>query len=294
MPDLLTAAGLTRDDIERLIASARDYRAGRGRRWPQAVGLMFYEDSLRTRVGFEVAAARLGARTTVVLEPRRSEAMWAPESTADAVRSIAGWCDALCLRHPDAVALAGLTDTPVVNCGDGGGEHPTQALVDVFAMHELLGGIDGAHIALVGDLHAMRTAHSLAYLLARFDAIDVRCVGPAGLDLPAPCLAALRDGGAEVTSVATMDVDGVDVVYVAGLPAQTRAGVLTREEQAVFHVTSEVVGRMKPKARVLCPLPRMDEIAPEVDTLAAAAYFAQSELGQWMRMAVLDLVLADG
>lgn len=293
MPHLLTASELSRDDIERLLASARAYRAGEGRRWSSAVvGLMFYEPSLRTRVGFEIAAARLGAHTTTVLEPRWSEAMWGTESAADALRSVAGGCDALCLRHPEAVELAALTSTPTINCGNGQVEHPSQSLVDVFVIDELLGCVDGLHVALVGDLHAMRVAHSLSFVLARFDGMRVRCIGPPGLDLPEPCLAALRSGGAEVTSSQRMEVGDVDVVYVAGLPAVTRRGVLSAEAQALFHVTPAVVAGMKPQARVLCPMPRVDEIAPAVDGLQAAAYFAQGEMGIWIRMAILDEALA--
>jgi aspartate carbamoyltransferase catalytic subunit len=294
MPGLLSAASLSRADVNALLSAARRYRVAGGRRHDGAViALVFLEDSLRTRVGFDVAAARLGSATTTVTATRRSTAMWADETPEDMIRSIAPVVDAVCLRHPDCHALAKLVDVPVINCGNGQDEHPTQALIDIFAIDELLGGVDGLRIAMIGDLAGMRSAHSLAYLLARFDDIHVRCIAPAGLGLPVPCVAALEAGGATITQSTTLDVNDVDIVYVAGLPAETSIGVLSAAQQADYRVTEDVVSRMPPHARVLCPLPRVDEIDRDVDESAAAAYFVQAQMSGWMRIAVLDRVLGD-
>ena len=292
MPGLLSASELDRPRIERLLASAGQYRRGGAARHPEAVvALAFFEDSLRTRVGFEAAAARLGARGLSVTAFKQTEAMGQPESLLDTVRSIDGWCDVLCLRHPDAAAVRAVGEVahvPVINCGGGRDEHPTQALVDLFAIQELRGAIDGLTIGLLGDLHAMRTAHSLALALARFDRITVRCIGPAGLELPERFAEPLRAAGHSLSVTTVMDVEGLDVLYVAGLPAHTRAGTLTASEQARFHVTCEVVRRMPADALVLSPLPRVDEIRPDVDSTPQAVYFRQSALGLNVRMAVLD------
>lgn len=291
MRDLLSARALGRDVIEELLGSARAYRAGGGRRHPDALVLLaFYEDSLRTRIGFDAAAARLGARTTTILAERRSAAMWAPERIEDAVRSVGPWCDVVCLRagaQAMATRAADLLDAPVVNCGNGTDEHPTQALVDLFAIEDQLGRVDGLTLALVGDLDAMRSAHSLALALGAYERVKVRCVCPPGLELPS----AYADGLDALEATDAMDVDDVDVLYVAGLPAETRIGVLSAERQADYRVTPEVVARMPEHARVLCPLPRVDEIDPRVDDLDAAGYFAQSANALWVRMAILDAVL---
>ncbi|MBE2318353.1 aspartate carbamoyltransferase [Solirubrobacter sp. CPCC 204708] len=286
MPGLLSAGELGRERLEALLAAAAGYRAGMGRRHPDAVvALAFYADSLRTRVGFDVAAARLGARTTTVHAERQGPAMWAPERLEDAVRSIGPWCDALCLRHPEASAsrrAAAVSAAPVINCGNGDDEHPTQAVVDLFALQTLTGRLDGLRVAVVGDLHAMRSAHSLVLALAAFEDVFVRAIAPAGLELPAAYAGEVR-----LEATTELRVDDVDVIYVAGLPAETRTGVLSREQQARYRITPEVA-----HATVLCPLPRVDEIDPAVDALPQAAYFEQSALGLYARMAVLDAVLS--
>jgi aspartate carbamoyltransferase catalytic subunit len=296
MPGLLTAAELSRDRIEGLITRARAYAAGTGRRHPEAVvALAFFDDSLRTRVGFELAAARLGARTTTITELKQTEAMGRPETLEDTLRSIASWCEAICLRHPDADAIrhaAAMVATPIVNCGNGRDEHPTQALVDLMTLQEEAGRIDGTRIAFVGDLSASRTARSLALALARFTDVTVRCIHPEGLGLSDEVRAALRAGGHRLEERHAMDVEGCDAVYVAGLPAHTRAGVLTREQQGAFHVTRRVVEQLPERGVVLCPLPRIDEIDRDVDDLPAAAYFRNGPLALAMRMAVLDETFA--
>lgn len=296
MPGLLSAAQLSRARIDHLVESARVYRAGGGRRHPTAlVGLVFFEDSIRTRVGFDVAAARLGAATATVHGAKQSDAMWAPETAVDTVQSIAGWLDVICLRHPRAECVhnaAALTTTPLINCGNGSEEHPTQALVDLFAIHELMGRLDGLRIGLVGDLVGMRTAHSLVIALSFYEDIAVRCLSPPGLTLPARYLAALKRAGHEVWESSELEVAELDVVYVAGLPAQTETGVLSQEEQARYRIDGSVMQRLPEHALVLSPLPRVDEIAAEVDEMPQAAYFKQSEVSLFMRMAILDEVLA--
>lgn len=213
-----------------------------------------------------------------------------PEALADALRSVGRWCDVVCLRHEDPVAPALARDvlpgTAIVNCGNGREEHPTQALVDAFALAERVGRLDGITVTMVGDLHAMRSAHSLARLLSAFDDVTVHSVAPDGLGLPDVWAAGLHVEYRDV-----LDLTGTDAVYVAGLPAETRVGTLSQEAQAAFRVTAEALASIPATVPVLCPLPRVDEIAPEVDALPQAAYFAASADALWMRMAILDEVL---
>lgn len=296
MPGLLTAADLSRDRIEGLIARARAYARSEGARHPEAlVALAFFDDSLRTRVGFEAAAARLGARATTITALKRTEAMGRAETLEDTVRSIASWCDVICLRHPEAAAVAraaALVPTPVVNCGNGADEHPTQAMVDLMTLDAEVGRIDGTRVALVGDLHASRTARSLVWALSHFTGVTVRCIHPEGLGLSEEVRAALLAQGHRLEEGRPMDVEGCDAVYVAGLPARTRAGVLTPHQQAAFHVTAGVAAQLPAYGIVMCPLPRVDEIDRDVDDLPAAAYFRNGPLALAMRMAILDEVLA--
>ena len=297
-PSLLAADQLTRRDVEALVESARALRTGhRVRHTDAVVGLLFFEPSVRTRVGFEVAATRLGAHSTVLAAVKQSAAMWSPETLHDTVRSIGPWLDVVCLRHPTTGSVAQaaeLLDVPLINCGDGDGEHPTQALIDLFAIAELVGPIDRLRIGLVGDLHAMRSAHSLASALAVFEDVHLRCMAPSGLELPDGLLRRLRDRGHVVEERSDFDPRDLDIVYMAGLPAETRVGILQPEEQSALRMTVERAHQLGAATHVLCPLPRVDEIDPGVDELPQAAYFIQSEMAIWVRMAVLDHVLAGG
>jgi Aspartate carbamoyltransferase, catalytic chain len=259
------------------------------------IALAFFEPSLRTRVGFEVAALRLGAAPVTIAEPRYTPAMSRPESLRDEIRVLGEYCDAICVRHPDATALQGAAesvDAPLVNCGSGTSEHPTQALIDVFAIHRIRGTVDGLRIAIVGDLQHMRAAHSLLITLACFTDVAVRCISPPSLSMPAELVthfSASSPGTIEESSV--LNLDDIDIVYVAGLPPHAGSSSLGSDLRADFALTSERALHLDEHVRILCPLPRIDEIAPEVDELPGAAYFQQSALGLPMRMAILQYAL---
>lgn len=299
MRGLTSIRELDRIELDRLLDRARELSADprAGRRTGAVVGLLFYSGSLRTRVGFEAAAARLGAAAPVVLSARHTEVMSEPESLADALRSVGPWCDAICLRHPDeesvraAVSLAG---TPIVNCGNGTDEHPTQALIDLFAVRSQLGRIDGLRFAMVGDLRGMRAAHSLALALSRCRGIHLRLIAPRGLEMPRAYLAPLAAAGVVIEETERLELADADVVYVAGLPARTAIGRLPDPVRARFVVSRAVALGLKEGARILCPLPRIDEIAQAVDALPQAAYFAQSAQAIGVRMAVLERALGGG
>lgn len=293
---LLSTADLKRSDILGLLDRARAIEQAPPEPLApgRVVGLMFFEESVRTRVGFDVAAARLGVRTTLLERTKRTATMGSPERAVDAVRVVADWVDVLCIRHPDAALVldfaARLPDTPTINCGNGDDEHPTQALIDLFAIQEQCGKLDGLRIGLVGNLLESRTAHSLLIALSRFDGVHVRAMAPRNLHMPARYLE-------HATTVAVEErddlvLDDLDVVYVAGL----QAGVpgepdLTLDEQARFHITPARLSVAPPDLRVLCPLPRVDEIDPAVDDWPQAGYFEQSRRGATVRSAILERAL---
>ena len=289
MRHLLSARDLDRETIERLIRTARDFAAG-AVAVPHVGGiaaLAFFEDSLRTRVGFEVAALRLGMGATTTWAPRHGDRMSAAESLSDTARTLGAYCDVLCLRHPqdDAPRVASwVAGVPVVNCGNGSDEHPTQALVDLLAIMDARGQIDGVRVAIVGDLRHMRAAHSLVLALGCFEDVTVRCIAPAGLEMPARYL---DRSAVAVTHTAELRIDDVDIVYVAGLPARTPLGEVSVHMRAEYAIDAARAASMATGARILCPMPRIDEIAAEVDELEQAGYFRQSELGLAMRVAVL-------
>ena len=295
MKSLTRIGGLKRDEIDELLERA--HNAMEDARRPDlrgtSVALLFASPSLRTRVGFEVAAARCGSVSVWADALRYTERMSVPESVEDAVRSVAGWFDVLCLRHPDATAVdrvSALVDVPIINCGNGSDEHPTQALVDLFAIERLVGQIDGLRIAVVGDLNGMRVAHSLLLALSFFEDVVVIAVSPPGLEFEQAYLDAATHRGLCVEQTGELDVDECDVVYAAGLPRGSVVEI-TDEWRAKLQIDEAVADRLGPHAKILCPLPRIDEVTVGVDRMPQAGYFEQSSLGMAMRMAILGWVL---
>lgn len=298
MPHLLSALDLGREAVDELFEIARGYDLGVPcrRLTGKVVALAFFEPSLRTRVGFEVAAARLGAATADVSR-RHTEQMSAPESFTDTMKVVGAYCDLICLRHADTAAparAAEVSEAPVVNCGNGVDEHPTQALIDLYAIDEIRGGIDGLRIALVGDLRRMRAAHSLIAMLGRYDAVHVRCIFPNGRDLPRELVARAEAsrGISRLEETADMLLEDIDIVYMAGLPANSPEGEVTAAVRRRYSIDRAIAGSLAPHVRILCPLPRVDEISADVDSMVAAGYFAQSALGLPMRMAILEHLLS--
>ena len=284
--------------IDALLATADDLASGAKppRLEDSVIALAFFEPSLRTRIGFAVAALRLGAATVTVEEPRHTPAMSAPESLQDTIRVLQDYCDAVCVRHPDVTVLRNGNlgvDTPLINCGSGLGEHPTQALIDLFSVQRIRGAIDGLRIGIIGDLKNMRVAHSLLVTLANFLEVSVRCISPSSLAMPRDLVAHFRENSTgTIKEFTALDLNDLDIVYVAGFPPRAGSSNVDSDLRAEFMLTPERVLRLEEDVRVLCPLPRIDEVAPEVDTLAAAAYFQQSALGLPMRMAILQYALS--
>jgi aspartate carbamoyltransferase catalytic subunit len=297
VPNLLSSHDLDRATIDALMLTADGLASGgKPARLEGAVmALAFFEPSLRTRIGFEVAALRLGAATVAVAEPRYTPTMSRAESLQDEIRVLGDYCDAICVRHPDSVALreaAESVEAPIINCGSGTSEHPTQALIDVFAIYRILGTVDGLRIAIIGDLQHMRAAHSLLITLTCFANVTVRCISPPSLSMPPELVAHFSTGPSRrIEESSNLDLDGVDIVYVAGMPRQAGSSSLDPHLRADFSLTLERALRLDEHVRILCPLPRIDEIEPRVDELPSAAYLQQSALGLPMRMAVLQYVL---
>jgi aspartate carbamoyltransferase len=190
-----------------------------------------------------------------------------------------------------AAAHAGI---PVLNAGDGVGEHPTQALLDTFTMRQELGKLDGLTVTLVGDLKNGRTVHSLARLLARFDGTKLNYVAPDILQMPQDVMDELTAAGVPQSKHAQPDdvIADTDVLYVTRIQKERFATPEQYEEvKGVFVITPETLKAAKSDMIVMHPLPRVNEIAVEVDTDPRAAYFRQMEYGMYVRMALLALVL---
>jgi aspartate carbamoyltransferase catalytic subunit len=297
---LIEAGSLDHREVESLLDRAR---ALRGSARPALVArpslagklaaTLFLEPSTRTRLSFEAAMLRLGGQVISVADGHSSSATKG-ESLEDTVRIVSGYADAIILRHPEAGSAgraAAVSPIPIVNAGDGAGEHPTQALLDLFTIREEVGRLDHLRIVVAGDLRYGRTVHSLSLLLSLFSANQLVLVPAAGLELPDDIYKKLTDAGVKLRQETSLQraVNGADVLY------QTRIQKERLPSGAVPNglvVDRSVMARLPRNAIVMHPLPRVGEIDPAVDEDPRAAYFRQAANGLYTRMAVLEWVLA--
>lgn len=267
---------------------------------------LFYEASTRTDASFSIAMKRLGGEVHNIVGVQFSSVSKG-ETLADTVRVLAGYTDVLVLRHPQQGAaaaaaaaihaqckLTGSGPVPLINAGDGVGEHPTQALLDVYTILQKCGRLEGLTVALVGDLKHGRTVHSLARLLRYYPGIRLILVAPPSLAMPPELVAQLRATGVETREADSIDqvVREADVWYITRVQKERFASETDYSAvQGSYSVNAQTVSRMKPQAIVMHPLPRVGEIAEEVDSLPQAVYFEQAANGMYVRMAILAGVL---
>ncbi len=260
---------------------------------------IFYEPSTRTSSSFIAAMERLGGSVIPITSGVEFSSVSKGETLADTVRVLEQYADAIVLRHPEigsAKTAADYASVPVINAGDGAGEHPTQALLDLYTIQDELGMIDGLNIAMVGDLRYGRTVHSLTKLLLQYD-VRLRFVSPEILRLPLSVMNQVIDSGKNVRE--THDVADViqnaDVLYVTRVQRERFADLRQYEEvRDQYEITDELMKEAKKEMVVMHPLPRVGEIHYSVDDDPRAAYFRQVQNGMFVRMALLAAVLGQG
>ena len=261
----------------------------------------FYQPSTRTRLAHEAAMHRLGGHVTGFSDAKMTRAGdFYQESIKDTVHMLEYYGDALVMRHFEKGApheAAKWASIPVINAGDGWGEHPTQVLTDLFTIHSEMGSVDGKTIVCIGD-HRMRTMHSIGYALSQFDA-EMVILGPEDMSPTKEFLTELDEKGTAYRIVEHIDevIAEADVIYMEPViqPDYTASRQEKQEEYgrtpANYQVTAKVMSRAKKDSIVLHSLPRMDELLPEVDQLRHARYWQEAYNGVVMRMALLALIL---
>lgn len=255
---------------------------------------LFYEPSTRTRFSFEAAMHRLGGRVLSTEQAAEFSSAIKDEQLEDTIRIIGNYCDVIVLRHHEqggAGRAAAVSPVPIINAGDGdGGQHPTQALLDLYTIHDECRKLDGLSVALIGALDQGRTARSLAYLLAKFDRVKLYFIAPPQMQIGRDILAHLdeRRVSYELVSDATGVLKNVDVVYQTRIDRSRLAG--TDVDPHRYTIDAEVLREMKQDAIIMHPLPRSVEIDPAVDSDARAAYFRQARNGLLVRMALLTML----
>jgi aspartate carbamoyltransferase catalytic subunit len=260
---------------------------------------LFYEESTRTRFSFESAMLRLGGSVISTENARQFSSVSKGETLEDTIRILNGYADVIVMRHYESGAArraADISRVPIINAGDGTGQHPTQAFLDLYTIEKELGGIDGIRIAVVGDLANGRTVRSLCYLLAKYRNVRIYFVAPEVVRMREDIKEYLARN--DVRFVEETDLRGiapdVDVLYQTRIQKE-RFGDRTEDYLAargVYIVDRELLSSMKPNSVIMHPLPRVDEIAVEVDADPRAAYFRQAQNGLYIRMALLAACLA--
>jgi carbamoyl-phosphate synthase/aspartate carbamoyltransferase/dihydroorotase len=255
---------------------------------------MFFEASTRTQCSFSAAAQRLGA--TCVFMNEQHSSMRKGETLEDSVRMMSAYAHLIVLRHPEGGAAeqaARVASVPLVNAGDGCGEHPTQALLDIFTIREEIGTVNGLTITMVGDLKHGRTVHSLAKLLKLYK-VTLRYVCPELLRMPQAIVDQLRAAGIVQEEFSSIEeaLPDTDVLYMTRIQKERFDSLEEYNKVAGMYVlTPQLMRRAKRKMIVMHPLPRVDEISTSLDSDPRAAYFRQAEYGMFVRMALLLLTL---
>jgi len=258
------------------------------------LGALFFEPSTRTRLSFETAMHRLGGSVTGFASAGTSSSAKG-ESLSDTIRNVDQYVDVIAMRHPEigsAKIAAEVAVAPVLNGGDGAGQHPTQALLDVFTIQSERGQVDGNTIALCGDLKYGRTVHAGVEIYKHFDC-KLIFVAPDALKMPPEITARLREQGVTVEETTNLEA----AMAVANVLYMTRIQKERFDDPAEYErlkgsyvLTREMVERISPDLTIMHPLPRVDEIATDVDDLPGAAYFRQAQNGVYTRMALIALV----
>ena len=299
---MIESQQFSRELLDELFLRADEVRANphraAGRLQGRIMAALFYEPSTRTRLSFESAMLRLGGRTMGTDNAREFSSAAKGETLEDTIRIVAGYADVIVLRHHEegaAKRAAAVSDVPVINAGDGQGQHPTQALLDLYTIRDELHRIDGVRVAIVGDLLYGRTARSLAYLLSKYRDTELWFVAPAQVAMRDDIKRHLDEHGVRWHETEDLDqvLPQVDVVY------QTRIQKERFEDEAsylqvkgVYVIEPGSMARMRPRSILMHPLPRLDEIDPAVDSDPRSAYFRQARNGVQVRMALLDMVVS--
>jgi aspartate carbamoyltransferase catalytic subunit len=299
--DLVSIKDLTKEEITSILDQAAQFEAQCQERPKldllngRILAALFYEPSTRTRLSFESAMHRLGGDVLSAASAAKTTSAAKGETLADATRIISGYAHIIAQRHPQIgsakEAAAGAT-VPVINAGDGSNEHPTQALLDLYTIRQERGQIDGLNVVMAGDLLYGRTVHSLSQAFAHWD-VTLTLVSPPALKMAS---AISDDLGQKISLTETEDLvtalKACDVLYVTRIQRERFSDPADYDKvKDSYVITRELIESINPDVTIMHPLPRVNEIATDVDSLPGAAYFRQADNGVWVRMALMASLL---
>ena len=290
---VLSAGQYTRESLEEVFDLASKIKQN-PKKYSKAidgkiVATMFYEPSTRTRLSFETAVLRLGGQVISTENASSNSSVKKGETLKDTVRVLQKYADAIVIRHSDinsATDAASVANVPILNAGSGKGEHPTQALLDLYTIREKRGKIDGVKVAILGDLVYGRTIHSLIKLLALYDNVEIYGLSKKDFMLPQEYIDFLNEKNINYTICNSFDdiPKDIDVMYHTRIQQERFEGDFGKEE---YIINKEVLSNFSENTIVLHPLPRTGEISEDIDDDPRALYFEQAGNGLYIRMGLL-------
>jgi len=298
--NLISFRDLSREDIDLILDTAAKMEDVAIKRstdlHDKIMAVLFFEASTRTRLSFESAMHRLGGSVLGFSDVMSTSAGVKGETLADTIRTVERYADIIVIRHPldgSARVASEFSSIPVINAGSGAEEHPTQALLDLYSIKKMTGKIDGLTISLCGDLKYGRTVHSLGMGLAHYN-VKVKLAAPPSLRMKPAIVDEMKAKGISVEEVDSVEealTEDVDVVYQTRIQKERFPDVREYDKvKGQFKITAKHAQKLEEDAIILHPLPRVDEITADVDTMPQARYFDQVYNGVVVRMAILKLI----
>ena len=294
---LVSIAGLSKEKILYLLEMAREFEKNPNRKIldGRVVATLFFEPSTRTRLSFETAANRLGARVIGFTDPKVTSSSKG-ETLKDTIMMVGNYADIIVMRHylEGAARYASeVSPVPVVNAGDGANQHPSQTLLDLYSILQTQGKLEGLTINMVGDLKYGRTTHSLLQAMSHFNPKFI-FTAPEELKMPKEYKDFLDAKGIEYIETTSLDeyLNDCDILYMTRVQQERFTDLMEYERvKDVYSLDAQMLGNVRSNMKILHPLPRVNEIAQDVDDTPYAYYFKQAENGLYVRMAIISYLL---
>ena len=296
---VLTMSQFSKDDILAIIEAASKIDSKKSKYSEMLRGkilaTLFFEPSTRTRMSFQAAMQRMGG-SVIGFSDISTSSMKKGENLSDTIKIVSGYCDAIVMRHPEAGSVAKAAEkasVPVINAGDGTNEHPTQTILDLYTIMTEKGKLENLKVGFVGDLRYGRTVHSLVTALSHFSP-ELYFISDPSLEIPEKYLKELDGKGIKhhrETDLLKVSKE-LDVIYVTRIQKERFESMEEYEKaKGNYRIDRSIVDNIKPDAIILHPLPRVDEIDPELDSIPQSIYFKQAHNGIPVRMALLGIIL---
>jgi aspartate carbamoyltransferase catalytic subunit len=296
--DLISITDYSKEDYLRILELAADFEKNPNQRLLEGkvVASLFFEPSTRTRLSFETAINRLGGRI-IGFSDAGSSSVSKGETLHDTTKMVSNYVDLIVMRHPlegSSRYAAEVADVPVINAGDGANQHPTQTLLDMYSILKTQGTLDNINIFMIGDLKYGRTVHSLLMAMSQFENPIFNFIAPDELAMPEEYKRFLKEKGIryfEHTEI-NENINHADIIYMTRVQKERFMDPIEYEKvKNVYILRNNMLDNTKPNMRILHPLPRVNEIHPDVDSNEKAYYFEQARNGVYTRQAIIAHIL---